>query len=323
MLQHNGQKPPLPGIRIIEVGPRDGLQNEPDIVPTEAKVSFVDALSRTGVREIEAGSFVSPRAVPQLADSDEVFRRIERRPGVVYSALVPNEQGLERARAARVDKIAVFTAASDTFNRRNVNCTIRESIECFKPVVSGAKRDGIIVRGYISTVTHCPFEGPILPSRVVEVARELLDLGVDEISLGETIGKAVPGDVRRLLDEVRRQIASTALSLHFHDTYGLAIANLLTAWREYGIEAFDTSAGGLGGCPFAPGASGNVATEDVIYALQASEATVEVDERLVVAAARQMEGVLNHPLFSRLSRVLRTQASMSLCHDDVQLTHGE
>ncbi len=309
MPRNNGQKPSASGIRITEVGPRDGLQNEPDIVPTEVKVAFVDALSQTGVTEIEAGSFVSPQAVPQLADSDEVFRRIKRRPNVVFSALVPNERGLERARAARVDKIALFTAVSETFNRRNVNCTIRESIERFKPVVSRAKRDGIIVRGYVSTVTHCPFEGPVRPSFVVEVARQLLDLGVDEISLGETIGKAVPGDVRKLLDEVMRQIASTALSLHFHDTYGLAIANVLTAWMEYGIEAFDTSAGGLGGCPFAPGASGNVATEDVLYALQASGARVNADGRLVVAAARQMEGVLHHPLSSRLSRVRRTQAS--------------
>ena len=179
MKESNGHKPTLPAIRIIEVGPRDGLQNEPGIVSTEAKVAFVDTLSRTGVAEIEAGSFVLPRAIPQLADSEEVFRQIERRPGMVYSALVPNERGLERARAARVNKIALFTAASDTFNQRNINCTTRESIERFKPVVSGAKRDGMSVRGYISTVTHCPFEGPVPPSRVVEVMRQLLDLGVD------------------------------------------------------------------------------------------------------------------------------------------------
>ena len=309
MKESNGHKPALPAIRIIEVGPRDGLQNEPGIVSTEAKVTFVDALSRTGVAEIEAGSFVLPRAIPQLADSEEVFRQIERRPGMVYSALVPNERGLERARAAGVNKIALFTAASDTFNQRNINCTTRESIERFKPVVSGAKRDGMSVRGYISTVTHCPFEGPVPPSRVVEVMRQLLDLGVDEISLGETIGKAAPPDVRRLLDEIGPQIARTDLSLHFHDTYGMAIANVLIAWMEYGIQAFDTSAGGLGGCPYAPGASGNVATEDVIYALKASGASVDVDERLVVAAARQMEGVLNRPLSSRLSRVHQTEVT--------------
>ncbi|WP_053377991.1 hydroxymethylglutaryl-CoA lyase [Nitrospira moscoviensis] len=296
-------------IRIVEVGPRDGLQNEPAIVSTEAKVSFVDALSRTGVAEIEAGSFVAPRAIPQLADSDEVFRKIDRRPGVVYSALVPNERGLERARAAAVDKIAVFTAASDTFTRRNINCTVRESIERFKPVVSGAKRDGMIVRGYISTAAHCPFEGPVPPSRVVEVMRLLLDLGVDEISLGDTIGKAAPPDVRNLLDAVKPEIGRTALSLHVHDTYGMAIANALVAWMEYGIDSFDTSAGGLGGCPYAPGASGNVATEDIVYALKASGAAVAVDERLVVAAARQMETALKRSLSSRLSLVYQRHAA--------------
>lgn len=309
MSQRNGQTPASPPIRIIEVGPRDGLQHEPVLVPTGTKVSFVDALSRTGVAEVEAGSFVAPRAIPQLADSDEVFKRIERRPGVVYSALVPNERGLERARAAAVDKIALFTAASETFTQRNINCTIRESIERFKPVVAGAKRDGLAVRGYISTATHCPFEGPVPPSRVLDVMRRLLDLGVEELSFGDTVGKAAPCDVRRLLDEILPHVPRTALSLHFHDTYGLAVANVLIAWMDYGIQAFDTSAGGLGGCPYAPGASGNVATEDVVYALKASGAAVAVDEGFVVAAARQMEAVLDHPLSSRLSRVPQTHAA--------------
>lgn len=302
-LQHKGEKNvPMP-IRITEVGPRDGLQNEPEIISTKAKVTFVNALSQSGVAEIEAGSFVSPRAVPQLADSDEVFHRIERRPGVVYSALVPNERGLERARAAAVDKIAVFTAASDTFSQRNIRCTVRESIGRFKPVVSQAKQAGLIVRGYISTVTHCPFEGSVPPSRVTQVMRDLLDLGVDEISLGDTIGKAAPPDIRRLLDEVKSHIGRAALSLHFHDTYGMAVANVLTAWMEYGIASFDTSAGGLGGCPYAPGASGNVATEDVVHALRASGASIGVDERVVVYAAKQLGAVLNRPLSSRLSAI--------------------
>ena len=300
--QQNGEQVG-PSIRITEVGPRDGLQNEAGIVSTEAKVSFVNTLSQSGVAEIEAGSCVSTQAIPQLADSDEVFRRIERRPGVIYSALVPNERGLERARAAAVDKIAVFTAASDTFAQRNIHCTVRESIERFKPVVSQAKRDGLVVRGYVSTATHCPFEGAVAPLRVVQVMQELLVLGVDEISLGDTIGKAVPADVRRLLDAVTPHLGRTALSLHFHDTYGIAIANVLAAWMEYGIVAFDTSAGGLGGCPYAPGASGNVATEDVVYALRASGAPVDVDERFVVHAARQVGMVLNRPLSSRLSCV--------------------
>jgi hydroxymethylglutaryl-CoA lyase len=309
MSVHDGEKAGRSWIRIVEVGPRDGLQNEQGIVPTETKVAFVDALSQSGVAEIEAGSFVSPRAVPQLADSDEVFRRIKRRPDVVYSALVPNERGLERARAAAVGKIAVFTAASETFARRNINCTVRESIESFKPVVAGAKRDAMIVRGYVSTATHCPFEGPVPPSRVVQVMRQLLDLGVDEISLGDTIGKAAPRDVRRLLDQVGPHIGGVGLSLHFHDTYGMAVANVLTAWMEYGIASFDTSAGGLGGCPYAPGASGNAATEDVVYALKASGALLAVDERSIVTAARRLAAVLDHPLSSRLSRLYQPQAT--------------
>jgi hydroxymethylglutaryl-CoA lyase len=261
------------------------------------------------VAEIEAGSFVSPRAIPQLADSDEVFQKIERRPGVIYSALVPNERGLERARAAAVTKIAVFTAASETFTRRNINCTIRESIDRFRPVAFGAKLDGMTLRGYVSTVTHCPFEGAIQPSLVLDVMRQLLDLGVDEISLGDTVGKAAPRDIRRLLDEIVPRIDRSRLSLHFHDTCGMAVANVLTAWTEYGIEAFDTAAGGLGGCPYAPGASGNVATEDVVYALKASGALLTVDERKVIAAASEIGKVLNRPLSSRLSHVQTEQTA--------------
>ena len=308
MLQGNRHRPTSQPIRIIEVGPRDGLQNERDIVSTENKVSFVNALSRTGVAEIEIGSFVSPHAVPQLADSDEVFRRIERRPGVIYSALVPNERGLERARAVEIQKIAVFTAASETFTQRNIRCGVRESIDRFAPLVDKAQRNGMTVRGYVSTVTHCPFEGPIDPSRVIDVMHRLLHIGVDEISLGDTIGKATPSDVRRLLDEVLPHIERNRLSLHFHDTYGMAVANVLTAWMDYDIEAFDTSAGGLGGCPYAPGAAGNAATEDVVYALKASGAVVPVDEQGVIAAAREIGKVLKHPLFSRLSRVQIEQA---------------
>ncbi|HEU4684702.1 MAG TPA: hydroxymethylglutaryl-CoA lyase [Nitrospira sp.] len=299
----NGQDGPP--VRIIEVGPRDGLQNEAQIVPLEAKVSFVDALSQTGVAEIEAGSFVSLRAVPQLADTDDLFRKITRRPDVVYSALVANERGLERARAEAVQKIAVFTAASDSFTQRNIHCTVRESIQRFKPITAGAKRDRLTVRGYISTAMYCPFEGRIAPSSVVRVMRDLLDLGVDEISLGDTIGRGAPRDVRTLLDHALTELAGAPLSLHFHDTYGLAVANVLTAWMEYGITSFDTSAGGLGGCPYAPGASGNAATEDTVHALKASGAAVAVDERRVVAAAKQLEPFLTHPLSSRLSSLYR------------------
>lgn len=290
-------------IRIIEVGPRDGLQNEPSVIPTESKIGFINALSRSGVAEIEAGSFVSPKAVPQLADSEEVFRKIERIPGVTYSALVPNERGLERARAVAAQRIAVFTAASNSFTQRNINSTVQESLDRFKPVVAGAQRDGISVRGYISTAVFCPYEGRIEPGRVVEVMKALLDLGVDDISLGDTIGKASPPDVRRLLDALLPHVPRSSLALHLHDTYGMAVANALTAWWDYGIEAFDSSAGGLGGCPYAPGASGNVATEDLVYALKASGATVPVDETKVIAAAERISRFLSHPLTSRLSRV--------------------
>jgi len=290
-------------VRIIEVGPRDGLQNEPGVIPTERKIAFVNALSRTGVTEIEAGSFVSPKAVPQLADSDEVFRKIERMPGVVYSALVPNERGLERARTVAAQKIAVFTAASESFTQRNVHATVHESIERFKPVVSGAKRDGMAVRGYISTVIFCPYEGRIEPIRVAEVMKRLLALGVDEISLGDTIGKASPSDIRKLLDTLLPHIARERVSLHCHDTYGMAIANALTAWWDYGIEAFDSSAGGLGGCPYAPGASGNVATEDLVFALKASGAIVPVDEMKIMATCRQLSGEQDRSFASHLSQV--------------------
>ena len=290
-------------VRIIEVGPRDGLQNEPGVIPTERKIAFVNALSRTGVTEIEAGSFVSPKAVPQLADSDEVFRKIERMPGVVYSALVPNERGLERARTVAAQKIAVFTAASESFTQRNIHATVRESIERFKLVVSGAKRDGMAVRGYISTVVFCPYEGRIEPIRVAEVMKRLLALGVDEISLGDTIGKASPSDIRKLLDTLLPHIARERVSLHCHDTYGMAIANALTAWWDYGIEAFDSSAGGLGGCPYAPGASGNVATEDLVFALKASGAIVPVDEMKIMAACRQLSGEPDRSFASHLSQV--------------------
>ena len=303
-MRHDNEQNRTFPIRITEVGPRDGLQNERTFIPTESKIAFINALSRAGVVEIEAGSFVSPKAVPQLADSEEVFRNIERVPGVIYSALVPNERGLERARTAAVQKIAVFTAASETFTQRNIRATIHESVQRFKPVIAGAKRGGMIVRGYISTAVFCPYEGRIAPKQAVDVMKRLLDLGVDDVSLGDTIGKASPTDVRTLLDAVLPSITRARLSLHFHDTYGMAVANALTAWWEYGIEAFDSSAGGLGGCPYAPGASGNVATEDLVYALKASGANVDADEKRVVEAARRIAEFLGHPLASRLSGTL-------------------
>lgn len=290
-------------VRIIEVSPRDGLQHEAMFVPTAHKIELINALSKTGVVEIEAGSFVSPAAIPQLADSDEVFRAIERHPGVTYSALVPNERGLERARAAAVKKIALFTAVSNSFTRHNIKATVSESLARFKPVIQGAKRDGMLVRGYLSTAMWCPYEGRMAPLLVLDVMMRLLDLGVDDISLGDTVGRASPADLRALLDTVMPRIEPPRLSLHMHDTYGMAIANVLAAWEDYGITVFDCSAGGLGGCPYAPGASGNVATEDVVFALKASGASVPVDEGLVVGCAHQLSAWVGHPLQSRLSQI--------------------
>lgn len=295
-------------VRITEVGPRDGLQNEPVFISTPQKIAFIEALSRTGVSEIEAGAFVSPQAVPQLADSEEVFRQVTRRNGVIYSALVPNERGLERALTVGVQKVAVFTAASETFTMHNIRATIAESLQRFRPVVKKSRDAGLPVRGYISTVAFCPYEGRIRPAQVVDVMRQLLDLGVEEIALGETLGRAAPRDIRALLDAVLPHLPAPRLVLHLHDTYGMAVANALTAWEGYGITAFDASAGGLGGCPYAPGASGNVATEDLVSALKASGAVVLVDETKVVAAAQELARELGRPLTSRLAQVLARAA---------------
>ncbi len=295
-------------IRITEVGPRDGLQNESNVVPTEAKVAFVNSLSAAGVDEIEVAGFVHPKWVPQLADAADVFGQLERAPRVVYSALVPNQKGLERAVDANVDKIAVFTAASETFNRHNINASINASIERFQPVMKRADAEELPVRGYVSTAFHCPYEGRIEPEHVRPVVERLLEIGVDEVSVGDTIGKASPAEVRALLDVLIETLDPQRLVLHLHDTYGMAIANALAAWEDYGITRFDSSAGGLGGCPYAPGAAGNVATEDLVYALRASGAEGRGDEAAVVEAAQGIEPHLSRPLSSRLSRVLAASA---------------
>ena len=250
-------------IRIVEVGPRDGLQNESRLIPTDVKVAFVDALSATGLDEIEVSSFVSPRWVPQLEDAEEVFRRIERREGVIYAALVPNLRGLERAQEVSVDKLSVFTAATETFNRKNINASISESIERFRPVLQEAGETP--VRGYVSTAFHCPYEGPVAPEDVVEVVQRLLDLGCVEISIGDTIGLAVPDEIDRLLHALLPVCPPERLALHLHDTYGRALDNAHRA-AEHGIFVFDASTGGIGGCPYAPGASGNVSTEKLVAA---------------------------------------------------------
>ena len=289
--------------RIVEVGPRDGLQNEAAQIPTKVKIAFVDALSEAGYGEIEVSAFVSPKWVPQLADAAEVFAGIRRREGVVYSALVPNEEGLDRALAARVGKASVFTAASETFNRKNINASIAESIERFAPVVPRAHAAGLPVRGYVSTAFWCPYEGKIAPRAVADVARRLLDLGIEEISIGDTIGKAVPSEVHELLDVLLDTVPQDRLAMHFHDTYGTAVANALAAW-ERGIETFDASAGGVGGCPFAPGAAGNVATEDLCWALARSGAAVGIDLERVAAASDLLSAALGRPLRSRVREAL-------------------
>jgi len=272
-------------IRIVEVGPRDGLQSETASIPTEVKVSYIDALSEAGLPEIEASAFVSPKWVPQLANADEVFRRIRRAPGVIYSALVPNERGMERALAARVAKVAVFTAASETFNRKNINATIRESIARFEPVIRQARAAGLPVRGYVSTAFWCPYEGRVAPAKVLEVCRDLIGAGIDEISIGDTIGKAVPDEVKQLLDALLPDVRASTLAMHFHDTYGHAVENVMASW-SFGIRTFDSSAGGIGGCPFAPGASGNVATEALIGSLRAAGAEVPGDLEALARARR-------------------------------------
>lgn len=250
-------------VRLIEVGPRDGLQNEQQVLPVEKKVAFIDALSECGFGEIEVGSFVRPDAIPQLADTREVFERIRRKDGVVYSALVPNEKGLEAAKSAGVDKVSVFTAASDSFTRKNINCTVEESLDRFAPVIAGAMRSGLPVRAYVSCVVECPYEGSIDPNRVAEVTARLVDTGVEELVLGETLGTGSPDDIERLLAVVGEVRSPGELTLHLHDTHGAGVACARRGF-ELGVRSFDGSCGGLGGCPYAPGSAGNIATEDLL-----------------------------------------------------------
>ena len=277
-------------VTVVEVGPRDGLQNEKGVVSTADKVRFIDLLSVAGFPVIEATSFVSPKAVPQLADAAEVMAAIARRPGTRYTALVPNRKGMERALAAGVDEVAVFTGASETFVQHNINTSIAGSIENFLPVVEMARAAGKRVRGYISTAFGCPYEGYVAPPAVVEVAERLLELGVDELSIGDTIGVATPNQVVELTRLLAERMPLERLAMHFHDTRGTALANVLAA-LQCGISIFDSSAGGLGGCPYAPGASGNLATEDLLYLLHGLDIETGVDLDAVVAASRFLAGV--------------------------------
>ena len=273
-------------MKLVEVGPRDGLQNETATVPTDAKVAFIDALSTSGVDEIEVSAFVSPRWVPQLNDAEAVFSRIKRKDGVVYSALVPNEHGLDRALMSDVDKVAIFTSASETFNRKNINTSIKGSIDRFRPVAKKAHDANLPLRGYISTAFWCAFEGRIVPQAVVDVVHMLADVGVDEISISDTVGKASPDDVKQLFDLLLPVYSPGRFAVHFHDTYGRGVANVLAS-LALGIHTFDASAGGLGGCPYAPGATGNVATEDVVAALTKMGHTMGIDLKKI-AQAQQM-----------------------------------
>ena len=288
--------PALPrAVRVVEVGPRDGLQNEKAQVPTEQKIQFITMLADAGLPVVEATSFVSPRAIPQLSDASEVMARLRRIPTTEYPVLVPNLKGMERALAAGVRSVAVFTAASESFTRHNINASIAESLENFRPVVALARQEHVTVRGYISTVFGCPYEGSVAPEKVLAVAQALLEMGINELSLGDTIGVATPNQVvdvvGLLLD--KGDIPAGSLAVHFHDTRGTALANVLMA-LQLGISIVDASAGGLGGCPYAPGAAGNLATEDLLYMLHGMGISTGVNLEKVVAATRFIAPLLGH-----------------------------
>jgi hydroxymethylglutaryl-CoA lyase len=294
---------PLPQtVRIVEVGPRDGLQNESKTIPTEKKVAFIRMLGDAGLKEIEVASFVHPKWVPQLADAQEVIQQLNLSSSIRYSALVPNMRGLERAIASGIRRIAVFTAASETFNHKNINMGVQESIDVFKPVVERALKEGMSVRGYVSTCFVCPYEGPIAKEKVKDVTRALFDLGVDEVSIGDTIGAATPRDVETTCGHLLRYFPADKLAMHFHDTYGMAVANVYQS-IQMGFTIFDSSAGGLGGCPYAPGASGNLATEDLVYLLDKLGIETGVSLKLLRRASHMIAQELARDLPSRVLKV--------------------
>jgi hydroxymethylglutaryl-CoA lyase len=288
----------LDHVHVVEVGPRDGLQNEKVTIPTEAKIDYITALADAGLTTIEAGAFVSPKWVPQMADTAEVYRNIPKDSGVDYPVLVPNMKGLDRAIETGVKSISIFTAASDTFNKRNINMSIDESFANYAPVAARARAEGMKVRGYVSTAFGCPYEGDVAPEKVLEVSARLLDLGCYEVSVGDTIGVGTPVQVQGVIGILLQVIPSSKLAMHFHDTRGSALANTLAA-LEMGIATFDASSGGLGGCPYAPGASGNMATEDLVYMLEKMGIDTAVDLNLLVAASQIIAPYLDHPLPGR------------------------
>jgi len=290
-------------VRIVEMGPRDGLQNEKQQVPLATKLELIDRLAAAGLREIEATSFVSPKWVPQMGDHDALMRALQRRPGVRYPVLTPNLQGLRAALEAGADEVAVFAAASEAFSKKNINCTIAESIERFLPVLAEARDRGVKVRGYVSCVIACPYEGAVAPQQVAAVAQRLADIGCHEVSLGDTIGVGTPASVQRMLEAVARHVPLQQLAGHYHDTYGMAVANVHASY-QFGLRCFDASVGGLGGCPYAKGATGNVATEEVVYLLHGLGADTGIDLDALVDVAAWISSQLGREPVSRVARAL-------------------
>ncbi|MFK3817842.1 hydroxymethylglutaryl-CoA lyase [Pseudomonas sp. NPDC089407] len=293
-------------VRLVEVGPRDGLQNEAQPISVDDKVRLVNDLTEAGLAYIEVGSFVSPKWVPQMAGSAEVFAGIQQRPGVTYAALAPNLRGFEDALAAGVKEVAVFAAASEAFSQRNINCSISDSLQRFEPIMEAARSHGVRVRGYVSCVLGCPYEGKVSAEQVAPVARALHDMGCYEVSLGDTIGTGTAGDTRRLFDVVAAHVPREQLAGHFHDTYGQALANVYASLLE-GISVFDGSVAGLGGCPYAKGATGNIASEDVVYLLQGLGIETGIDLDRLIAAGQRISDVLGRDNGSRVARARSAQ----------------
>ena len=297
-------------VRIVEVGPRDGLQNEKTPVGVADRIAFIEALIGAGLNPIEVGAFVSPKAIPQMVGSADVLRGVSSHTDTEFHVLVPNEKGYEASQAAGAKVIAVFASASEGFSRANINCTVAESIERFKPVLARAKADRIRVRGYISCVLGCPYDGEVKPRAVVDVAKTLFDLGCYEISLGDTIGVGTAVKARQLLRAVAGEVPMASLAMHFHDTYGQALANLYAGMEE-GCRVIDSAAGGLGGCPYAPGATGNVATEDVVYMLEGMGVKTGIDMTKLLAATNRISRLIGRPPVSRVASALNAKARKS------------
>ncbi|MDO6693399.1 hydroxymethylglutaryl-CoA lyase [Aliiglaciecola sp. 3_MG-2023] len=290
-------------VKIVEVGPRDGLQNEKQLIKLANKLQLIDELALAGLKFIEAGSFVSPKWVPQMADSGALFDELDRQPGVTYSALTPNLQGYNSAKEVKVDEVAIFGAASETFSQKNINCSIAESLDRFLPVVEQAKKDNIPVRGYVSCVLGCPYEGDISPQSVAEVSQRLLDMGCYEVSLGDTIGVGTPVKTKNMLEVVQQVLPQDKIAVHFHDTYGQALANILVA-LQLGVSTIDSAVAGLGGCPYAKGASGNVATEDVVFMLNGMGIATGIDLHKLVQAGSNIMAALGRQSTSKVANAL-------------------